>query len=278
MRVKTTTAAVAGLLAASASAQNSTATCATGVHLIVARGSNEPPGSGRIGSVANGVVAAISGSQIAPLDYPATFDNYSSSVAVGTGAMKTALTQYNSRCPNSKVVMLGYSQGAHVAGDALCGNTQDDKSDELDLDFNVTTPVIASVVDQSVIAVILFGDPTHNATASWNRGTSTHNGLFPRENITACKAYASKIESFCDTGDIYCDDGNNTGVHGSYFVNYTDDAVEFIVAQFNASKHSANGTAPTATPTSVPGSGAAASAPGMLMSLIGLSLLATYLL
>lgn len=110
MRAKTSTAAVAGLLAASAAAQNSTSTCATGVHLIVARGSNEAPGSGRIGSVANGVVAALPGSQIAPIDYPATFDNYSTSVVAGTEAMKLALTQYNSRCPNSKVALLGYSQ------------------------------------------------------------------------------------------------------------------------------------------------------------------------
>ncbi|GKT54540.1 acetylxylan esterase 2 [Colletotrichum tofieldiae] len=278
MRARTTTAAVAGFLAASASAQNSTATCATGVHLIVARGSNEAPGSGRIGSVANGVVAAVPGSQIAPIDYPASFDNYSSSVAIGTEAVKTALTLYNSRCPNSKVALLGFSQGAHVAGDALCGNTEDDESDQLDLEFSDTTPLPASIVDQSVIAVILFGDPTHNATAPWNRGTSTRNGLFPRENITACEAYASKIESYCDTGDIYCDIGNNTSVHGSYFGNYTDDAVEFIAAQFNASKNSANGTAPTATPTTVPGSGAAASAPGMLMSLVGLSVFAAYLL
>ncbi|WQF77343.1 Putative cutinase/acetylxylan esterase, alpha/Beta hydrolase [Colletotrichum destructivum] len=281
MRTKTTTAAaaaaVAGLFAATASAQNSTATCATGVHLIVARGSNEAPGSGRIGSVANGVVAAIPGSQIAPIDYPAAFDTYNGSVAAGDEVMKTALVQYSSRCPDSKVALLGFSQGAQVAGDVLCGGTEDDESDQLDLDFVDTTPVPSSVVDQSVIAVILFGDPTHNASAPWNRGTSTRNGLFPRENVTACEAYASKIESYCDTGDIYCDVGNNTSVHGSYFANYTDDAVEFITAQFNASKHAANGSA-TPTPTGVPVSGAAASAPGLLASLAGLSMLAAYML
>lgn len=105
-----TTAAIAGLFAASAAAQNSTSTCASGVHLIVARGSNEPAGVGRIGSVANGVVAAIPGSQIEPLDYPATFDNYSISVEDGDIAMNLALTAYSSRCPDSKVALLGYSQ------------------------------------------------------------------------------------------------------------------------------------------------------------------------
>ncbi|KAK1999553.1 cutinase [Colletotrichum falcatum] len=272
--------AVAGFLSASASAQNSTATCATGVHVIVARGSNEAAGVGRIGSVATGVVAAVPGSQIEALDYPATFDNYSTSVAAGTEAMKIALTRYNSQCPDSKVALLGYSQGAHVVGDTLCGNTQDDKSDNVDIDFNVTTPVAASVVDQSVVAVILFGDPTHDTSASWNRGTSTHDGLFPRENVTACESYAPKIESYCDTGDIYCDLGNNTKVHGSYFVNYTKDAVDFVVAQFNAAKpSSANGTSPTTTSKPAPASGPAPlSAPVMLMPLIGLSVAVTHLL
>ncbi|OLN88112.1 Acetylxylan esterase 1 [Colletotrichum chlorophyti] len=280
MRTKTTTAAVTGLLAATAAAQNSTSTCATGVHLIVARGSNEAPGSGRIGSVADGVVAAVPGSQIEPLVYPASFDNYSSSVATGVEAMKIALTQYSTRCPSSKVALLGFSQGAHVAGDTLCGSVSEDEGEALNLDFDQTTPVLASVVNQSVIAVVLFGDPTHNVSAPWNRGTSTHDGLFPRENITACEPYASKIESWCDTGDIYCDVGNNTSVHGSYFANYTDDAVEFVVSQYNASKTAANGTSPSATPTpsSVPGSGAATAAPGMLMSVAGLSMLAAYLL
>ncbi|KAK1970919.1 cutinase [Colletotrichum sublineola] len=276
--MRTSTAiAVAGFFTASASAQ--TATCATGVHVIAARGSNEPAGVGRIGTVARGVVAAIPGSQIEALDYPAAFDNYSSSVAAGTEAMKTALTQYNSRCPDSKVTLLGYSQGAQVVGDALCGNTEDDKSDNLDIDFSVTTPVAASVVDQSVIAVILFGDPTHDASASWNRGTSTRNGLFPRENVTACESYAPKIESYCDKGDIYCDVGNDTTVHGSYFGNYTNVAVDFIVAQFNATKKpSANGTSPTTTPKPVSASGPAVPVPVTLMSLFGLSVLASHLL
>ncbi|KAJ0162405.1 Acetylxylan esterase 2 [Colletotrichum tanaceti] len=281
MRTKTTTAAaVAGLLAATASAQNSTTTtCAAGVHLIVARGSNEAPGSGRIGSVANGVVAAIPGSQIAPLDYPAAFDGYNVSVAAGDEAMKIALVQYSSRCPDSKVALLGFSQGAHVTGDVLCGGTEDDESDQLDLDFVDTTPVPSSIVDKSVIAVILFGDPTHNASAPWNKGTSTRNGLFPRENTTACEAYASKIESYCDTGDIYCDLGNDTRVHGSYFATYTDDAVDFIAAQFNASKRAPNGSAtPTGVPVSAAGPVPAASAPGLLASLAGLSMLVACLL
>ncbi|TDZ37459.1 Acetylxylan esterase 2 [Colletotrichum spinosum] len=274
MRVKTTAAVAAGLLAG-ASAQNSTATCADGVYLIVARGTTEPAGTGRIGSVADGVVAAVPGSQIAPVDYPAVFVPYDGSVENGTNAMKLQLTQYNSRCPNSKVALVGFSQGAQIVGDTLCGSIAENAAEGLDLDFDPTAPVPASIIDQSVIAAVLFGDPTHAANSSWDRGTSRRAGLFPRTNFTACQAYTPKIASWCDLGDRYCDaSGNQTNnvTHGSYFGNYTEDAVDFIVAQFNASK--ANGTSPTTPPpTTAPDSAAAASAPGFMVSLVGLSIL-----
>ncbi|KDN65595.1 putative cutinase [Colletotrichum sublineola] len=276
--MRTSTAvAVAGFFTASASAQ--TATCATGVYVIAARGSNEPAGVGRIGTVARGVVAAIPGSQIEALDYPAAFDNYSSSVAAGTEAMKTALTQYNSRCPDSKVTLLGYSQGAQVVGDALCGNTEDDKSDNLDIDFSVTTPVAASVSSPSFSSGTQHTTPQPPGTGAPARATGIFFQLFPRENVTACESYAPKIESYCDKGDIYCDVGNDTTVHGSYFGNYTNVAVDFIVAQFNATKKpSANGTSPTTTPKPVSASGPAVPVPVTLMSLFGLSVLASHLL
>ncbi|CRK30654.1 hypothetical protein BN1708_018516, partial [Verticillium longisporum] len=46
--------------------------------------------------------------------------------------------------------------------------------------------------------------------------------------------YAPKIASWCDTGDVYCDRGNNTEIHGGYFALYDDDAVDFVVDRWNA--------------------------------------------
>ena len=66
--------------------------------------------------------------------------------------------------------------------------------------------------------------------------------IFPRQNSSACGSYTDKIRSWCDTGDIYCDSGNNTKTHGSYFANYTTDAVDFIVGKFNETQSGSNGT------------------------------------
>lgn len=93
-----------------ASTSSSPNVCANGVHIIVARGTNEPPGAGLIESVVRGVAAAVPDSQITPLDYPAAFDNYSASVAAGVDSLKTELAEYSSRCPQSKVALMGFSQ------------------------------------------------------------------------------------------------------------------------------------------------------------------------
>lgn len=97
--------------------------CATGLHLIVARGSSEAPGLGRMGVVARNVTLQISGSTVEAIDYPASFSNYSDSQEKGAIAFEKRLTAYHERCPNTKVALLGYSQGAHAMMDSLCGNS-----------------------------------------------------------------------------------------------------------------------------------------------------------
>ncbi|EEY20214.1 Axe2 [Verticillium alfalfae VaMs.102] len=125
--------------------------------------------------LADDIVAAIPDSAIESIVYPATFDDYGLSVADGAEALTAALDRYSDACPNGKVVLLGYSQGAHVTLDALCGREESTGA----FAFNETTPIPESIVDKSVIAVILYGDPTHMANATWNKGNSTRDGVRP---------------------------------------------------------------------------------------------------
>ena len=86
------------------------AACDAGVHIIVARASGEKPGTGIIGAVANNTMAQIPGSSITAVDYPATLGNYTTSEPLGTIAMTKLIEEYSAECPNSKMVLMGYSQ------------------------------------------------------------------------------------------------------------------------------------------------------------------------
>lgn len=85
--------------------------CATGVHMIIARAATESPGPGMIGSVANKIKNSVKGSDIESVDYPATPEpNWVSSEAAGVAAMTKLITAYTAKCPDSKLVLMGYSQ------------------------------------------------------------------------------------------------------------------------------------------------------------------------
>lgn len=91
------------------------------IHIIAARESLQGPGPGSIGSLAQLIQDANPGTTLESVDYPATLDNYDSSSREGTKKTTESLTSYAKACPCAQIVMLGYSQGAHVIGDTLCG-------------------------------------------------------------------------------------------------------------------------------------------------------------
>ncbi|POR33881.1 Acetylxylan esterase 2 [Tolypocladium paradoxum] len=264
MRGLTTTAVAAAMLGASgaASAAQNSDTCANGLHIIVARGTGERQGSGVTGLLADRIAGQVQGSKVAPLDYPASLTDPAYDVSVGDGvkAMQGALDRYTAACPDSKVVVMGYSQGAQVSMDAICGGAGGV--------FDSATPLAVNKVENNIVAIVLFGDPTHRANTTYDKGTSIRNGIFQRSNasVEVCAKYADRLVSYCDTGDTYCDAGKDKKVHGTYVQKYGDDSVKYIVAQYNAatengggtSTAAASGTATTATTAAPTGSGSAA--------------------
>ncbi|KAK0622026.1 cutinase-domain-containing protein [Bombardia bombarda] len=220
--------------------------CATGIHIIVARGSIEKPGLGQIGVVAGNVTALVPGSTVVAVDYPATFENYLTSEASAASVFSTQVAEYAARCPNTSIALLGYSQGGQAVMDSLCGNSEAGFTPTLDLD---------AMFDSHVVAAVTFGDPSHTVGAPWNLGTSNKTGIFPRLNITACEPFSDQIAGWCDFGDVYCDRGNNSRTHGTYFANYTMDAASFIVKKWMVANNvtSLYGS-PNATVTTVPSS------------------------
>ncbi len=107
-----------GVLAMSSIVQGTNSSvCSKGLYMIVARGSNEPAGVGRIGVVAGNVSELIPGSTIEALDYPASYDNYLASEVNGLAVMTEQITSYVKKCPGGKIALVGWSQvreGSHL--------------------------------------------------------------------------------------------------------------------------------------------------------------------
>ncbi|KAG6917744.1 hypothetical protein DXG01_001282 [Tephrocybe rancida] len=181
------------------------------VHVITARASTELPGEGIIGDVVDTIVSRSSQTvSREAIVYPATLTSYLISQAQGVTAMKARLAAKASACPSTKIVLTGYSQGAHVAGDVLADNA----------------PGTANVV-----AAILMGDPGHVRGESFQKGTANLlNGLFPR-NSGALESYSAKLNSFCDFGDPFCAGGLDTVTHLAYVTKYGTTASTFVLGR-----------------------------------------------
>lgn len=161
--------AAAGLAAAqdTTTSQN----CTDGLYMLVARATGEDPGTGRVGVVARNISSSIPNSIIQPIAYPATFANYTSSETAGVDAMTAAIKDRVSACPRGKIALLGFSQGAQVSADAVCG-----RDDGTGTAFS-ETPELGAEYAENIVAVVMFGDPSHSVNATFNQGNSTRNGV-----------------------------------------------------------------------------------------------------
>jgi hypothetical protein len=222
-------AAAGGLATAAVVASNQASATARGsdcadVHVITARGSTEAPGEGSTGALVTQIVNASDQTvSRAAVDYPATLTNYADSSAEGVSALTTQLTAQVRECPDQKIVLAGFSQGAHVVLDVLGGGG--------DGVLGATTPPISSSIASHVTAVATFGDPRHVVDQPFDLGTSTRNGLFPRSaaQLRALAGFANRIQAYCDSGDPFCDKGLRVAVHSTYLNRHQDDAAAFVL-------------------------------------------------
>jgi acetylxylan esterase len=196
------------------------------VNLIVARASTEAPGEGTTQSLATQIVNSSTQtvSQEAVV-YPATLTNYTSSESQGVTNAEQELTTAADNCPNQKEVLLGYSQGAEVSMDVIAGNSE----------VGGTVAPVSTAIRSHVVAIANFGDPGHVVGQSWDLGTATRNGLFPRSSaelgLLTAFGGSSKIAAWCDANDPYCASGLNLEVHLTYLNRYQNAAASFVLTK-----------------------------------------------
>lgn len=119
--------------------------CASGLYMISVRGTGEEQGIGVAGTLLGKKVAEqVKGSKIVGLQYPATLASppYPESVGNGTKNLTELLEDYHKSCPDGKIAILGYSQGAQVSLDTLCGTDE--------TGFTTTDAISSSAVDNGM--------------------------------------------------------------------------------------------------------------------------------
>ncbi|ROS31174.1 cutinase family protein [Cellulomonas sp. PhB150] len=212
------------LAAAPAQATVSSKHCAS-VVVIGVRGSYEKAGTGSGAgdrTYANGGFGTTSGAayytqslstagvRTAALKYPASIwpslpmpGGYVTSMTRGRYELREELEDLATCSSATRVVLVGYSQGAHIIGDTLS------KGQPIQL---------SATAKARIKAVVLFGDPTYRAGESFNSVKRTRSGMFPR-GAGQLAAFASRIRSYCYAGDRFCQNVDNADamkIHTSY--------------------------------------------------------------
>lgn len=219
----------AGLLAAPAATPVASADDCPDVEVIFARGTNEPPGLGRVGDAfVDSLRQQTGGLNILPYGV-----NYAASklqLHGGDGANDTIdrVKKSVEKCPSTKIVLGGYSQGASVmdivAGVPIGG-------------INWGNSLPPQYAD-NIAAVATFGDVADRA-----------GGTLPSQS----KLLGSKAIDLCNPNDPICHagPGNEWSGHTEGYVPvYTTQAAAFVASKLVGAGQSVPGYGP-----SFPGAG-----------------------
>lgn len=171
-----------------------------GTEVVFARGTGEPPGVGPTGQAfitALGVRLGGKPLAVYPVDYPA-----SDAWATGIDGVRDAgahIVSMATDCPNTKMVLGGFSQGAAVMGFV----TSPAVPQGID-PATVPKPLDPEVADH-VAAVVLFGTPNVRAMNFLNEPP-----------VTIGPLYEAKTLQLCVPEDAVCSEGLDFAAHNTY--------------------------------------------------------------
>ena len=169
----------------------------TDVELVFARGTSEPAGIGRVGQALSDQLAASLGGRtlgVYGVNYPASYDFLTA--ADGANDATNRIAQLAGTCPDTRVVLGGYSQGAAVVDMLLGIPPLGAKVGDVG-----SAPPMPQGLASMVAAVAVFGNPSTK---------------FGQPISTALEPFAGKGIDLCADGDPICSQGRNPFAHTSY--------------------------------------------------------------
>lgn len=177
------------------------------IAVVFARGTHQDPGLGNVGQAfVDALSSQVNGRSVGvyAVNYPAN-DDYHNSATAGSNDASAHIQGTVGSCPDTKIVLGGYSQGATV----------------IDLSTTQMPPEVAD----HVAAVTLFGEPTSGfSTMLW--------GGQPLPTINP--VYGPKTLSLCAPDDPICTGGGNIMAHVSYIQSgMTNQAATFAADRLN---------------------------------------------
>jgi cutinase len=161
------------------------------IEVVFARGTGEPPGIGPVGqSFVDSLRGQVGGRTVGvyAVNYPASYDFLAAADGANDASGHIQYTVAN--CPDTRLVLGGYSQGAAVM-DVITAVPFPA------LGFN--SPMPADVADH-VAAVVVFGNPSARVGAP----------------LTMSPLYGAKSIDLCNAGDPICTNGNSIAAHTNY--------------------------------------------------------------
>jgi hypothetical protein len=168
------------------------------VEVVFARGTGEPPGVGGAGQAfVDALGSRVGGKSVGvyPVNYEASGDfnggiDFARTFVDGIKDAGAHIESTASNCPNTRVVLGGYSQGAAVAGFVTSAAVPKEVPQEF---VSYVPQPMPPAVANHVAAVVLFGTPSNE----FLRGA----GAPP---ITIGPLYAAKTIQLCAADDTIC--------------------------------------------------------------------------
>ena len=217
--------AAAGLALAPPQVPPARADACADVEVSFARGTDEPPGPGFVGeNFADALTDLLPGRtvKVYAVDYPATLD--APSAGAGGNDLSHHIQNTIKTCPNTKIVLGGYSQGAAVVDLVVAKRPLPFTSvtvpflGDISLEDSGFDSVPPAAVYQRISAVALFGNPSHY--------------VYPHP-LPMPDGLAARTTDVCADGDPVCTppdtEPTNFASHLLYAQNgLTDQAAAFV--------------------------------------------------